>query len=57
MIQLESAGLTNAGKKRESNEDACQILVDLANERGGVDNITVIVIEIKSVETKGDMVF
>ena len=38
-------------------EDACHILVDLANERGGMDNITVIVIEIKSVETKGDMVF
>jgi protein phosphatase len=30
-------------------EDACHILVDLANERGGMDNITVIVIEIKSV--------
>jgi len=52
-----SDGLSNFVDPREiaekvtSNppEDACHILVDLANERGGLDNITVIVIEIKSV--------
>jgi protein phosphatase len=60
-----SDGLSNLVDSREIAEkvtynipeDACHILVDLANERGGMDNITVIVIEIKSVETTGAMVF
>ena len=60
-----SDGLSNLVNPREIAEkvtynipeDACHILVDLANERGGMDNITVIVIEIKSVETRGNMVF
>lgn len=59
-----SDGLSNLVDPREIAEkvtcnvpeDACHILVDLANERGGLDNITVIVIEIKSVETKEDRV-
>lgn len=34
-------------------EAACRILVDLANERGGTDNITVIVLEIKGVGSSG----
>jgi len=34
-------------------EAACRILVDLANERGGTDNITVIVLEIKEVNRAG----
>jgi len=34
---------------KESPETACRVLVDLANERGGDDNITVIVIKVKSV--------
>ena len=55
-----SDGLSNlvnpqeiAEKVTQNNpKEACGILVDLANERGGTDNITVIVIEIKSVGSK-----
>ena len=32
---------------REKPKEACQMLVDMANERGGEDNITVIVLKIK----------
>jgi protein phosphatase len=39
--------------KRERPEKACQTLVDLANERGGDDNITVIVLKIGAGEEKG----
>lgn len=35
---------------RRNPEKACQVLVDMANERGGEDNITVIVLRIKAVE-------
>lgn len=38
--------------KRERPEKACQTLVNLANERGGDDNITVIVLKIKTEQTK-----
>lgn len=31
---------------------ACQVLVDLANERGGEDNITVIVVKVKTVRNR-----
>ncbi len=34
--------------KNESPDKACQILVDLANERGGDDNITVIVLKVET---------
>ncbi|HOV87177.1 MAG TPA: protein phosphatase 2C domain-containing protein [Syntrophobacteraceae bacterium] len=37
---------------RERPEKACRSLVDLANERGGDDNITVVVVKVK--ETKQD---
>lgn len=33
-------------------EKACRILVDMANERGGDDNITVVVIKVKKVQRK-----
>lgn len=36
----------------EKPEKACQILVNMANERGGEDNITVIVLKIKAVKDK-----
>lgn len=39
--------------KAEQPAKACQTLVDLANERGGHDNITVIVIKIKTEDKKG----
>lgn len=41
--------------KNRSSERACKILVDLANERGGDDNITVIVLKVKGIkpEKKG----
>ncbi len=39
--------------KAEPPAKACQTLVDLANERGGDDNITVIVIKIKADNEKG----
>jgi protein phosphatase len=34
--------------KKERSEKACKKLVDLANERGGDDNVTVIVLKIKN---------
>lgn len=37
----------------ERPESACRKLVDLANERGGDDNITVIVIKVKAVRKQG----
>jgi len=57
-----SDGLSNLVDPREIAEkvtsnspvEACQILVDLANERGGPDNITVVVIEVKSSKGKED---
>lgn len=39
--------------KRERPEKACQALVDLANERGGDDNITVIVLKVRAEDEKG----
>ena len=30
------------------SEKACQSLVDMANERGGYDNVTVIVLKVKN---------
>ncbi len=36
---------------KENPETACRVLVDLANERGGDDNITLIVIKVKSVRS------
>ena len=35
---------------RERPEKACRLLVDMANERGGDDNITVIVLKVKTVK-------
>ncbi len=39
--------------KAEPPTKACQTLVDLANERGGHDNITVIIIKIQAEDKKG----
>lgn len=39
--------------KRERPEKACQVLVDMANDRGGDDNITVIILKIKTEDEKG----
>jgi protein phosphatase len=39
--------------KNERPEKACQTLVDLANERGGDDNITVIVLKIRAEDEQG----
>jgi protein phosphatase len=39
--------------KRERPEKACQMLVDMANDRGGDDNITVIILKIKTGDEKG----
>jgi protein phosphatase len=36
--------------KRKSSDKACQELVDLANERGGDDNVTTIVLKVKNVK-------
>ena len=36
----------------ERPEKACRSLVDLANERGGNDNITIIVIKVKKIKHK-----
>ena len=41
----------NAGKPAE---ELCQSLVDLANEKGGVDNITVVFVRIEERATAGD---
>jgi len=58
MVVISSDGLTDKVNpeeildtlKRESTEKACQSLVDLANERGGDDNITVITLKVKSIQ-------
>ncbi|MCG6908770.1 MAG: protein phosphatase 2C domain-containing protein [Deltaproteobacteria bacterium] len=55
ILVIGSDGLTEAIEKeeihdvvkREKPENACRTLVDLANERGGRDNITVIVLKVK----------
>ena len=39
----------NSVIKMERPEKACKILVDMANERGGEDNITVVVLRVKKV--------
>jgi protein phosphatase len=59
ILVISSDGLTdkvNAPEIQEITDGtapdaACRALVDLANERGGEDNITVIVIRIKKVYT------
>jgi PPM family protein phosphatase len=40
---------------RETPEKACRLLVDLANNRGGEDNITIAVIKAKEVENEGSL--
>ncbi len=58
VLVIGSDGLTNMVNEEEIRdvamknrpEVACQALVDLANERGGGDNITVIVLRVKSVD-------
>ncbi|MDY6972924.1 MAG: protein phosphatase 2C domain-containing protein [Thermodesulfobacteriota bacterium] len=37
----------------ERPEKACETLVEMANERGGDDNVTVVVLKVKSVRPKG----
>ncbi len=57
ILVLASDGLSNMVSEREIAEivstrrpaKACRVLVDMANERGGSDNITVIVCKVKSV--------
>ena len=43
--------------QREKPERACQQLVDLANARGGDDNITIIILNVKSVRSNDGGVF
>jgi protein phosphatase len=38
--------------RNEQPQKACQALVDLANERGGEDNVTVIVLKVKDKKNK-----
>jgi protein phosphatase len=38
---------------KQQPDDACRVLVDLANERGGEDNITIIVLNIKDLVEDG----
>jgi PPM family protein phosphatase len=60
-LVIASDGLSNKVSAEEIREivaakrpaRACRILVDLANERGGDDNITVIVLRVKNVRRKG----
>ncbi|QTA78005.1 Phosphatase, PPM-type [Desulfonema limicola] len=61
ILVIASDGLTNKVSPEEILENvtknkrpakSCQQLVDMANERGGEDNITVIVLKIKSVKHK-----
>ena len=60
IIVISSDGLSNKVSPEEmfevadeeKPEKACQILVNMANERGGEDNITVIVLKIKAVKDK-----
>ena len=57
MLVISSDGLTDLVTpeeildviKKEVPAKACQSLVDLANERGGKDNITVIILKVKSI--------
>jgi len=42
---------------RQNPDKACQILVDMANDRGGDDNITVIVIKVKKIKHKKSRIF
>ncbi len=61
ILVIASDGLTNKVSAEEIREivsnrrpaKACRTLVDLANERGGDDNITVIVLRIKTVQRAG----
>jgi PPM family protein phosphatase len=61
ILTISSDGLTDLVSPEEimaivvndRPERSCQKLVDLANERGGVDNITVIVVKIKGIRGKG----
>ncbi|MDM8525071.1 protein phosphatase 2C domain-containing protein [Desulfococcaceae bacterium HSG8] len=58
MLVLSSDGLSDKVSPKEilklvkdrSPDKGCRILVDLANERGGDDNITVIVLKVKAVK-------
>jgi serine/threonine protein phosphatase PrpC len=63
MLVLSSDGLSDKVKPDEildvasnsaSAESACQRLVDLANDRGGEDNITVIILKINTLKPKSD---
>ena len=63
ILLLCSDGLTNMVSDKEiaeafdeaSLEDAVQRLVNLANARGGPDNITVVAVQLQSSEAAGDM--
>lgn len=58
MVVISSDGLTDKVSpeeilevvEKENTAKACQALVDMANERGGDDNITVITLKVKSVQ-------
>jgi len=58
MVVISSDGLTDLVEpeeildiiENENPEKACKILVDMANERGGHDNITVITLKVKAVK-------
>lgn len=43
--------------KKEQIDDACHILVEMANDRGGHDNITVIILKVKSLQGKTCWIF
>ncbi len=61
MLVIGSDGLTEKITKeeihaivtKESPEKACRTLVDLSNQRGGGDNITVIVLKVENSKTPG----
>jgi len=65
ILVISSDGLTDnvdkeeihAVVKRERPEKACRILVNMANERGGRDNITVIVLKVKKTTSKSGGLF
>ncbi|QTA84377.1 protein phosphatase 2C domain-containing protein [Desulfonema magnum] len=58
MLVIASDGLSDKVKPKEvlyvvkdrSPDKCCQMLVDMANERGGEDNITVIVLKVKAIK-------
>ena len=60
IVVIGSDGLTDRVQPEEIRDivvkyepaRACQVLVDLANERGGDDNITVIVVKVKEIKPK-----